>query len=183
MQTIQEADDDPEDESLDSEEGSSEGEDVPLKSTNPVITIYVDDNSREVATQTDPSELGSSCKCDVVLQKLDKVLEAVELMSTEMGVTTSDVYDIKQRCTAMENQLFSMVGYNTVCTCVHVYMYLYTSLQRSRPLPPLTPRAVHSTPPLMEPRPLFRAQRTTPPMMIKIRSELMLIFLVDLKNK
>ena len=119
LQTIQEADHDSENESLDSEEGGSESDEdvVPLRSINPVITIYVDDNSMKVATQTDPSELhiGSSCKCDLVLQKLDKVLEAVELMSSEMGVTTLDVQDIKQRCKAMENQLFSMV-----CTCIHV---------------------------------------------------------------
>lgn len=121
LQTIQEADHDSENES--SEEGSSESdEDVPLRSTNPVITIYIDDNSKEVATQTDPSELhiGSSCKCDLVFQKLDKVLEAVELMSSEMGVTTSDVHDIKQRCKAMENQLFSMVCVCTyTCTRIH----------------------------------------------------------------
>ena len=119
LQTIQEADNDSENESLDSEEGGSgSDEDVPLRSTNPVITIYVDDNSMEVATQTDPSELhiGSSCKCDLVLQKLDKVLEAVELMSSEMGVTTSDVQDIKQRCKAMENRLFSMV-----CMCTYIF--------------------------------------------------------------
>ena len=126
---------------------------MPLTSMAHVITIYIDDSS------------GSSCKCDLVLQKLDQVLEAVELISSEMGVTTSDVYDIKQRCKAMENQLFSMVCwrtstlYNVYTIYVHVYIHnhLYTTLQRSRPLPPLTPRVVqppHSAP-FMEPRPLF----------------------------
>ena len=123
LQTIQEADHDSENESQDSEDGGSESdEDVPLRSTNPMLNIYVDDTSMEVATQTDPSELhiGSSCKCDLVLQRLDKVLEAVELMSSEMGVTTLDVQDIKQRCKAMENQLFSMV-----CTCVYIHVHVH----------------------------------------------------------
>ena len=94
-----------------------------------MITIYVDDSSKEVATQTDPSELRSSCKCDLVLKKLDQVLEAVELISSEMGVTTSDVFDIKQRCKAMENQLFSMVcclTYTVQCVhymCIHIIVF------------------------------------------------------------
>ena len=111
---------------MDSEENSSKSEDdVPLKSTDHMITIYVDNSLKEVAIQTDPSELhvGCSCKCDLVLQMLDKVLEAVELMSSEMGVTTSDVYDIKQRCKAMENQLFSMVRW--LMSTVYMYMYIH----------------------------------------------------------
>ena len=152
LQTIHEgvAGDDSEDASSDSEDGSSEGEgksedDMPPTSTDNVITIYIDDSSKEIATQTDPSELGSSCKCDLVLQKLDQVLEAVELISSEMGVTTSDVYDIKQRCKAMENQFFLMVCYNRTCTsvCSHFYNHLYATLQRSRPPPSLTSRVAH----------------------------------------
>ena len=80
------AGDDSEDVNSDSEGGSSEVEgedDVPLKSIDNVITIYVDDSSNDVATQTDPSELGL---CDLVIQRLDKVL-AIELISSEMGVT------------------------------------------------------------------------------------------------
>ena len=112
LQTTQKTGEGPEDVKSDSEDGSSgdcdTSSEVPLTSTENIITIYVDDNSKEVATQTDNSEL-SSCRCDLVLQKLDQVLEVVELISSEMGVTTSDVYDIKQRCKAMENQLFLMV--------------------------------------------------------------------------
>ena len=77
---------DSEDANSDYEGGSSEVEgedDVPLKSTDNVIIIYVDDSSNDVATQTDPSELGL---CDLVIQRLDKVL-AIELISSEMGVT------------------------------------------------------------------------------------------------
>lgn len=117
LQTIREAGGDPEDEGSDSEEGSSESEDdVPLRSTNPVITIYIDADSKEVATQTDPGELGSGCKCDVVLQKLDRLFEAVELMNSEVRVMTSDVYNIKQRCKAMESELVGCL------TCIHVCM-------------------------------------------------------------
>ena len=117
LQTIQEAGGDPEDEGSDSEEGSSEGEDdVPLRSTNPVITIYIDADSKEVATQTDPGELRSSCKCDMMLQKLDRLFEAVELMNSEVRVMTSDVYNIKQRCKAMESELVGCL------TCIHVCM-------------------------------------------------------------
>ena len=60
-----------------------------------------------------------------MLQKLDQVLEVVELISSEMGVTTSDVYDIKQRCKSMENQLFLMVCcYTCVFIMVHNLFYL-----------------------------------------------------------
>ena len=105
------AGDDSGDANSDSGGGSSEVEgenDVSLKSADNVI-IYVDDSSNDVAPQTDPSELGSSCKFDPVVQKLDKVLEAVELISSEMRVAFSDIYDIKQRCKVMENQLILMV--------------------------------------------------------------------------
>ena len=64
----------------------------------PLYTSVVDDNNKEVATQIENRKLGSSCKCALLLQKWDQVLEAVELISSEMGVTSSDVvYDIKPK--------------------------------------------------------------------------------------
>ena len=111
---------------------------MPLTNTDHVITIYEDDSSKEVATQTDPSELGSSCKCDLVLKKLDQVLETVELISSEMGVTTSDVFDIKKRCKAMENQLFSMACWliytRVYTTCV--YMCIHNNYVYNTCIPP-----------------------------------------------
>ena len=100
-----------------------------LKSSPNMITIHVSDTSttseatctREATTQTEAVPPQSSCQCALVIQKIEKVLEAME-MSSELAMTSLDMSDLKQRCEAIESQLIWMVSYPHVCTytCLHV---------------------------------------------------------------
>ena len=100
-----------------SDDSSSNEEETILKSTPNVITVEVDALAADASTHTEHTGsilVDSGCHCSTVLEKLDEILQALDI---EMVLRSLDVGDVKQWCRVTETQLLDMVSYKLM------YMY------------------------------------------------------------